>query len=90
MSSPSNSANSTSESESEASEIEYVVDEIVEFAQYDESVEPLATEEAAAYNELEPKNRCSSSEDICKKSQLMNGMVIESRLKSFHNFSLSS
>ena len=51
MSSPSNSANSTSESESEASEIEDVVNEIVEFAQYDESVEPLATEEAAAYNE---------------------------------------
>ena len=52
MSSPSNSANSTSESESEASEIDDVVEEIAKFAPYDESVEPLATEEeAAAYNE---------------------------------------
>ena len=52
MSSPSDSSSCTSESDVESLAVDEVIGELSEFAPYDDSVEPLATEgEAADYNE---------------------------------------
>ncbi|CAH3042571.1 unnamed protein product [Porites lobata] len=52
MSSPSNSSSCTSESDLESFTVDEVMGELSEFAPYDDSCEPLATEEEAAdYNE---------------------------------------
>ena len=52
MSSPSDSSSCTSESDLESFTVDEVMGELSEFAPYDDSCEPLATEEEAAdYNE---------------------------------------
>lgn len=52
MSSPSDSSSCTSESDQESFIVDEVIGEFSEFAPYDDSYEPLATEEeAAVYNE---------------------------------------
>ena len=52
MSSPSDSSSCTSESDLESFTVDEVIGELSEFAPYDDSCEPLATEEEAAdYNE---------------------------------------
>ena len=52
MSSPSDSSSRTSESDLESFTVDEVIGELSEFAPYDDSCEPLATEEEAAdYNE---------------------------------------
>ena len=52
MSSPSDSSSCTSESDLESFTVDEVIGELSEFAPYDDSWEPLATEEEAAdYNE---------------------------------------
>ena len=52
MSSPSDSSSCTSESDVESLAVDEVIGELSEFAPYDDSCEPLATEEEAAdYNE---------------------------------------
>ena len=52
MSSPSDSSPCTSESDLESFTVDEVMGELSEFAPYDDSCEPLATEEEAAdYNE---------------------------------------
>ncbi|CAH3017910.1 unnamed protein product, partial [Porites evermanni] len=52
MSSPSDSSSCTSESDLESFTVDEVIGELSEFGPYDDSCEPLATEEEAAdYNE---------------------------------------
>ena len=57
MSSPSDSSSCTSESDLESFTVDEVMGELSEFAPYDDSCEPLATEEEAAdYNLLQRKS----------------------------------
>ena len=58
MSSPSDSSSCTSESDLESFTVDEVIGELSEFAPYDDSCEPLATEEEAAdYNESSSRRR---------------------------------
>ena len=78
MSSPSDSSSCTSESDVESFTVDEVIGELSEFAPYDDSCEPLATdEEAADYNVSSSRRRNNGfNEDIRERCQRMNGMVL--------------
>lgn len=97
MSSPSDSSSCISESDQESFIVDEVIGEFSEFAPYDDSYEPLATEEeAAVYNqrvhreeeEKQQFQRRYSGEVLGKKWY---GIIMECRFISlFYNFKYPS
>ena len=93
MSSPSDSSSCASQSAVESFTVDEAIGELSEFAPYDDSCEPLATdEETADYNVSSSRRRRGTtvSPKIFGRCQRMNGMVLSWDVDLYLYFPIST